>query len=51
MVEQILTNYEDVDDKANDALKYKNGFLDNEEEIEDIFGGESEWDKLAGMLD
>ena len=52
MVEQILTNYEDVDDKANDALRYKNGFLDNEEEeIEDIFGGESEWDKLAGMLD
>lgn len=52
MVEQILTNYEDVEDKANDALRYKNGFLDNEEEeIEDIFGGESEWDKLAGMLD
>ena len=52
MVEQILTNYVDVEDKANDALRYKNGFLDNEEEeIEDIFGGESEWDKLAGMLD
>lgn len=29
MAEQILTDYEDVDDKANDALRYKNGFLDD----------------------
>lgn len=60
MVEQILTTYEDVDDKANDALKYKGGFADgekpasnsnNEEELDDIFGAETEWDKLNGLLD
>lgn len=60
MVEQILTTYEDVDDKANDALKYKDGFADgekpasnsnNEEELDDIFGAETEWDKLNGLLD
>lgn len=70
MAEQALTNYTDVDDKANDALKYKDGFLDDEksnsnaketksttapqedeEELEDIFGGENEWDKVAGLLD
>ncbi len=47
-IEQILTNYKDIDDKANDALRYKNGFLDGEEE-ESIFQ-DSAWDKLSGML-
>lgn len=48
MITQILANYKDVDDKANDALKYKNGFKDEApEEGEDIFGGESAWDKIA----
>lgn len=30
MVEQILVKYKDVDDKANDALRYKDGFADDE---------------------
>lgn len=48
-IEQILTDYVDVDDKANSALKYKDGFLKDEEE-ESIFGEESAWDKLQGLL-
>ena len=48
-VEQILTDYVDVQDKANDALKYKDGFLPDEEE-ESIFGKESAWDKLQSKL-
>ena len=48
IIEQILTNYKDIDDKANDALKYKNGFLPDEEE-ESIFQ-DTAWDKLSGML-
>lgn len=49
-IEQILTNYVDVQDKANDALKYKDGFLQDEDEEESIFGEESAWDKLQGAL-
>lgn len=49
MVEQILTDYVDINDKANDALKYKDGFLDDEEE-ESIFGKETAWDKLQGLM-
>lgn len=48
MIEAILTDYVDIDDKANNALKYKDGFLDDEESI---FGNkESAWDKLQGLL-
>lgn len=46
MVEQILTNYKDVDDKANDALKYKGGFLDDDDEGETILNQETVYDKL-----
>ena len=49
MIESILQNYVDIDDKANDALKYKDGFLPDEEG-ETIFGKESSWDKLQGLL-
>ena len=48
MVEQILTDYVDVDDKANNALRYKDGFLQDDEES--IFGKESAWDKLQGLI-
>lgn len=48
IIEQILTSYKDVADKANDALKYKNGFLPGEEE-ESIFK-ETAWDKISGKL-
>ncbi len=47
-IEQILTDYVDVDDKANDALRYKDGVAPEEEES--IFGKESAWDKLQGLL-
>ena len=49
MVEHILTNYKDVEDKANDALKYKDGFRQDDEES--TLGKESAWDKLAGLMD
>lgn len=49
MIEAILTDYVDIDDKANNALKYKDGFLNDDEE-ESIFGKESAWDKLQGLL-
>ncbi len=48
MIEAILTDYVDIDDKANNALKYKDGFLNDEDES--IFGKESAWDKLQGLL-
>lgn len=48
IMEQILTSYKDVEDKANSALKYKDGFLPDEEE-ETIFK-ENDWDKLSGLL-
>lgn len=54
MIEQILTDYVDVEDKANDALKYKGGFMEDEEELEDIFSGsDSAWDKAlnSGLFD
>lgn len=50
MFETILSNYKDVEDKANSALKYKNGFLDDSDEGDSIFGQESDWDKLASLL-
>ena len=40
MIENILEDYVDVDDKANDALKYKDGL----DPAEDIFSS-NEWDK------
>ena len=40
MIENILEDYVDIDDKANDALKYKDGL----EPAEDIFSS-NEWDK------
>ena len=47
MIEQILTDYVDVDDKANSVFKD----LDNEESDEDsIFGAESDWDKVSALL-
>ena len=48
MIEAILTDYVDIDDKANNALKYKDGFLDDEEES--IFGKETAWDKLQALM-
>ena len=48
IIEQILTSYKDVADKANDALRYKDGFLPDEEE-ESIFK-ETAWDKISGKL-
>lgn len=50
MVEQILTTYKDVDDKANSALKYKDGFLPDEEASEDSIFKSSAWDKIEGVL-
>ena len=52
MIEQILTHYTDIDDKANSALKYKDGFLPDEDvkDEDSIFGKETAWDKLAGKL-
>ena len=50
MVEQILTTYKDVDDKANSALKYKDGFLPDEEDSEDSIFKSSAWDKIEGVL-
>lgn len=49
-VEQILTDYVDVVDKANDALKYKDGFLPDEAEEESIFGKDSAWDILQAAM-
>lgn len=48
IIEQILTSYKDVADKANDALRYKDGFLPDEGE-ESIFK-ETAWDKISGKL-
>jgi hypothetical protein len=42
MVEDILADYEDIDDKANDALKYVNG-VGKSSENKSIFGGNM-WD-------
>lgn len=42
MVEDILADYEDIDDKANDALKYVNG-VGKSGENKSIFGGNM-WD-------
>lgn len=51
MVEQILTHYVDIDDKANSALKYKDGFLpDDTGEGKSILGKETAWDKLQSGL-
>jgi len=53
MAERILRNYVDKDDKANDALKYKDGKAPKEEEPEeeDVFSkGNSEWDKVANAF-
>lgn len=48
MAERILANYKDVEDKANDALKYKNGEAPADDEPKSAFGntGEDLWDKL-----
>jgi hypothetical protein len=50
IIEQILTSYKDVSDKANDALRYKGGFLGNDPEDNGTLGEESAWDKLAGKF-
>lgn len=52
MVERILNNYQDIDDKANDALKHKGGKKAAEEEEEEgsVFSSKtSAWDKLKDM--
>ena len=43
MVEEILANYVDVDDKANDALKYGDDNPFKEREL-------SAWDKIASAV-
>jgi len=50
MVEQILTHYTDIDDKANNALRYKDGFLSDDDAENSIFGKETKWDKLSSKL-
>lgn len=49
MVERILNNYQDIDDKANDALKHKGGKKQAEiDDTEDPFQSKSSaWDELV----
>lgn len=47
LIEQILTDYVDVDDKANSVFKSEQEETNDEDSI---FGAESAWDKVSALL-
>lgn len=48
MIEQILTDYVDVDDKANSVFKAIEA--EDTDDEDSIFGAESAWDKVSALL-